>query len=140
MQTSSYTQQAIASQTSDKPWLRRLMLLDGIGAGVPGALMLIFTQPAMNLFGMEQRSPVQITGLILLLVGAFIFFSLQQKPLRRLNLFLLVDINVSWVVASMVVLLTDPWNFSTLGSAIVLVQAIGVGVLVLLEWLAWQRG
>lgn len=140
MQTSSYTQQTISSSVADKPWLRRLMLLDGIGAGIPGALMLIFTQPAMDLFGIEQRLPVQITGMILLLVGAFIFFSLQQKPLRRLNLFLLVDINVTWVVASMVVVLADPWNFSTLGSTIVFGQAIAVGVLVLLEWLAWQRG
>jgi hypothetical protein len=134
----NYTSNA-ASPAMDKMGLRHTLIVDSLGCGISGAALLLLAPSAAELLGVESPFPVQVIGGLLVAIAAFIFFSLLQTPIRSLNTGLVIGGNILWVIASIALLLINPWTFTPIGVTIVLVQAIVVAILAGIEWVLWQR-
>ena len=104
-----------------------------VGAGL---LCLLATTPLEEIAGLP-RPLLSGAGLFLLVFGALVFWSSLRPaaPVVRA----VAAANIGWALASAGLLLAAPFPITALGQALVGAQAVAVGVIAGLQWMAADR-
>lgn len=110
--------------------LPKILLLDALSCGAIFAIGVLATAPVAGLLGLPELV-VAAAGWICLAAGALLAF-LAVRPIRTLLAFAIAG-NAAWVLASVAVWLAWFDMLSPLGHAVVLLQAGGVALFVVLE-------
>ena len=77
-------------------------------------------------------------GGVLFAFGAFVAWAASRRPVRRLAVLAIVDLNVLWAIASVALACLDD-AATPLGRALVAAQGVAVGVVGIAELLAGRR-
>jgi hypothetical protein len=119
-------------------FLRTVLAADAIACGVMGALLIAGARPFADLFGLP----------VLLLIGAGVFLvplaawvgwlSQKAQPSRR-AVWLLIVGNAVWVVESLLLLVLDWVQPTSLGTTFIVAQAVATAVFAELEYVALKR-
>ena len=118
--------------------LRLLLALDAAVSGATGIAMIAaadFLEPLFNVPALVMRS----AGAMLLPFAAMVFFFSRPAQLTPSRAWAVVALNVAWVVASVLVLVTGWIQPTTLGLAFVLFQAVVVAGLAELQFTGLRR-
>lgn len=121
------------------PYLRNIVHADAIMSGAAGLLMLAgapLLAPLLDL-------PVGLlrwAGFALIPWTVLLVVLARRETMSRIMLFDVIAINALWVAASIGILLSGAVSPNFLGYAFVVAQALAVGVLAELQFLAYRRG
>ncbi len=118
--------------------LRLLLTVDAFISGATGAAMIAaadMLEPLLNVPATVMRS----AGVMLLPFAAMVFFFSRQEQLTRSRVWVVIALNVAWVAASVLVLVSGWIQPSTLGLAFVLFQAVVVAGLAELQFTGLRR-
>ncbi len=137
------TIQTNAAQTGDQTqFLRRALQADAIFSALSGALAIVDAAPIAALLGFATPAATNIVmaiGVGLLVWAALAFWiSTRPKPSRGL-VFMIIDGNLLWVLATIFLLLSGWLPFSTTGKWAIALVADAVGLLALLQYVGWRR-
>lgn len=137
------TIQTNAVQSADQSrFLRRALQADAIFSGLSGALALVDAAPIAALLGFATPAATRVVmaiGVGLLLWAALAFWiSTRPQPSRGL-VFTIIEGNLLWVLATIILLVSGWLPFSTTGNWAIAIVADVVGLLALLQYVGWRR-
>lgn len=118
--------------------LRRVLVVDAVSSGAMGLAMIAFAELLANLL----QLPVELVseaGIVLLPFAAFVGFVASRREPARIAVWVVIAMNVVWVVDSIVLLFTGWVAPSALGYAFVIAQAAVVLVLADFEYMGLKR-
>jgi hypothetical protein len=119
-------------------FLRRVLLLDAVVSGAVGLVMVVGSSFLSGLLRLSITL-LFVAGLILLPFAAWLIFLSTRQTLLHPTVTTVVVINVLWVAASIVVLMSGFVSPNILGYAFVIFQAVVVAVFAGLQWLGSRR-
>ncbi len=138
MQTTISASQVTPTAT-DQRLLRRVLTADSLFCAVTGAALVIFAQPIATFLNVGTPLAVEGIGLFLLAAAAIIYLTQREQPIRQMGVNLVISANVAWVVASVALVILDPFNMTGAAKVAVLVQALLTADVAFFEWLGWRR-
>lgn len=104
--------------THDHSMLRLVLRANAAFSFTSGLILAIAHQPVANFIGLQQPQVVMGIGFALLLFAAGLFFSAQRKTPNPLGAKIAVVLDLSWVVASVLIvsigLLTRSGNWAAI--------------------------
>lgn len=130
---------SVVEQT-DHVLLRRIFLADTLLSSVLGLVMALFSRPIEAFMGGDQPDVLMVIGIGLVAFAVLNFTTARETPLNRTKAWIIFEVNVLWVIASIVVLATNMFDLNTIGNVITLVLALGVAGIAFIEWLGLRRG
>ena len=128
----------IAELFNHPAFLRRVLLVDAISGFGMGLLLAVAAAPLATLTGLPSTL-LHAAAAILLPFAAFLaWLSTQRVPPRAL-VWIVVAVNVLWVVESVAILVVGWTQPTVIGHAFVLAQAAFVAMLAELEVIGLRR-
>ena len=119
--------------------LRRTLQADALSSGITGAAMALAAGPVAQLLGLSATLPVAVIGVDLLLFAAWVGYEATRPVLRARRAWVILAVNIVWVLASAAVLLFDPFGLSTIGKWAVAAVADAVALFALAEYIGLRR-
>ncbi len=119
-------------------FLRRVLLLDAVSSGSIGLLALLFAGPLGALLELPGDLLTQV-GLILLPFAAFVGYLATRQTPSNTGVWVVIGLNVLWVVDSVLMLVMGWVEPNALGHAVVIVQAVAVGLFAELGYVGLRR-
>jgi hypothetical protein len=126
------------SDTRASAFLRRVLFADAACSGAMG-LLLILAAPVLASVLSLPEALLRETGIMLLPFAAFVAWLALRPALPRVPVWIVIALNVLWVIDSIVVLLSGWVAPNALGYAFVIGQAAVVAVLAELEYTGLRR-
>lgn len=118
--------------------LRKVLLLDGVSAGLLGVGLLALTEVLAGLLQLPATLLTQ-AGLVLVPFGAIIgWLAFRQQP-PAWAVWTVIGINVLWAAESVLMLVMGTIAPNTLGMVFVIGQAVIVAVFAELEFIGLRR-
>ena len=118
-------------------FLRRTLSANAVVTFVFGAILLIDREPMAGLIGLASSAPVAAAAAICLAFAPVLFLAARKRQLFAGDGVRLVTVDGAWVAASLAAALVAPVN--GLGRALIVAQAVLVGVFMLLETAGIRR-
>jgi hypothetical protein len=117
-------------------FLRRVLALDSLSCLAMGALMALGAAALAPLFGLPEGL-IRTAGLLLLPLGAFIFWLAARPAPPRALVWMVVVGNLGWTAESFALLAQR--DTTALGAAFVSAQALAVLALAGLEYIGLRK-
>ncbi len=128
-----------ATQT-DYVLLRRTLLANTIFSGGAGIAMALFPNQLEAFMGGKNPEVLFLLGIGLIIFAVLTFTTARETPLNRMKGWIVFELDVLWVVASAIALLTNLFALNTAGNLLTLVAALSVADFAFFEWLGLRRG
>jgi hypothetical protein len=128
----------IIMQSNNSSFLRRVLAVDAISSGAMGLAMLSFGSFIAQLLNLPVDL-IRDAGLVLLPFAAFVGYVASREHPPRASVWIIIALNVVWVVDSIVLLFTGWVEPNALGYSFVIAQAVVVGVFAELEYVGLKR-
>ena len=125
-------------QSNHSSFLRRVLALDAVSSGVMGLAMLSFASFISQLLNLPVEL-VRDAGLVLLPFAAFVGYIAAREQPPRAGVWIIIALNVVWVVDSLALLFMGWAAPNALGYAFVITQALAVGVFAELEYIGLKK-
>ncbi|MBA2451834.1 MAG: hypothetical protein H0V47_01580 [Chloroflexia bacterium] len=130
---------SISTDSTSRPLsLRQVLLADGVVSGVFGILLLTAAGPLSDPLGLSVAF-LRWTGLMLAPFAAVVLYLATCEAIPRRGVSTIVGINVLWVLASLLLLLTGWIDQSGLGTAFIVAQAALVALFAELQFVGLRR-
>lgn len=120
------------------PLLRLTLKIDALAGGAMGLLMALAAQPLGQLLGLPFVL-LLVAGIVLLPLALVLYWMANEAALSRTGVWMVIALNVLWVVESAALLVSDWVQPTELGYAFVIGQALVVGLLTELEFFGLRR-
>lgn len=124
--------------TSTASFLRRVLAFDAVSSGAMGLGVLLLAPTLAGVLQLPADLLRQV-GLVLLPFAAFVGFLASRAQPSRIGVWIVIALNVLWVIDSVLLLFANGIAPSALGYAFVIAQAVVVGVLAELEYIGLRR-
>lgn len=119
-------------------FLRRALIIDAVISGASGLIMLAGATPLSRILGVSAEL-LSSAGLSLLPFTAFLIWLCTRAALPRTAVWVVIALNVGWVIGSVALLFIDGLNPSSFGIAFILVQAIAVAAFAEIQYVGLRR-
>lgn len=114
--------------------LRNVLFLNGISSGATGALLAMFAGMFASWFGVITPIPFVEIGLFLVAFAALVIVAALRQPLAPGLVRLILVLDVSWVLISILVVVLQPFALSLVGNLLILGVAAWVAAMAGLQW------
>jgi len=121
------------------PLLRRAMQADALVSGLSGLLLTMLPGALSGLMGFSRPGVVLAVGLGLIGYALWLLFSARQPIVNLWAGRAAVALNALWVAGSVVLLVSAPGLFNTLGQWLVGIVAAVVADFALVQYLGLRR-
>jgi hypothetical protein len=130
--------QEIIMQSNHSSFLRRVLALDAVSSGLMGLAMLSFASFISQLLNLPVEL-IRDAGLVLLPFAVFVGYIAAREQPPRAGVWVIIALNVLWVVDSLALLFMGWAAPNALGYAFVIAQALAVGVFAELEYVGLKK-
>ncbi len=122
----------------NSPFLRRVLIADGVISGVTGLGMVLGAALLDGLLGIPEGL-LRWAGLSLVPFAAAVSYLATRERLPSGGVKLVIGLNALWVLASLFVLVSGAIRPNVLGMGFVILQAIVVAVFAELQFMGLRR-
>ena len=119
--------------------LKKVMLANAIFSATFGMIMLVLNSYITELMGLKISWLLPLIGVGLLGFAATVAYQATRQVISAMQVKSIVIQDLVWVVASIVVLLTDIGELSYSGKVLIALIAIAVADFALLQWIGLRR-
>jgi len=119
--------------------IQRALQADGILCAVMGAAFTLGADAFSSFMGVESSGLLLAMGLFLLVYGGGLFYMVTYRPIDRRLPMIVIELNIAWVIGSILLLAADPLTMTTEGRWFVLILADVVAGLAIWQFIARRR-
>jgi hypothetical protein len=123
---------------SQLTFLQRVLIADAVISGTSGVLLLVAAGPLSRILGVPA-SLLSSAGVSLLPFVAFLIWLCTRTNVPRSAVWIVIALNLAWVVGSIALLFADRLDPNRLGIAFILVQAIAVAGFAEMQYVGLRR-
>ena len=121
--------------TTERPLLKWVLLTNTAFSTLSGIMCIVGAGSVAAFSGLQSPIPMLILGGLLLFFAYDVYKISRQSPIAKNKARLVLWMDVLWVVASAILLIADPFSFTTEGRWAILVIADVVMVFAILEFI-----
>jgi len=96
--------------------------MNALFSSLSGLIMILFNQQLSKLFGIENHTAFWVVGLALFYFAITIAYEMKKQ--RRFAILWIIIQDFIWVVASIVILVFNPFQITQIGNIIIAIIAI----------------
>lgn len=141
------TQNQVSAPRIGKNFMRTVLQANAIFSEISGLFFIVaagwlatFSGTAgRTLFGLAAPTIIMIVGITLLLFGAFTFYVARRQPLIKPFVWEIIALDISWVVGSVLLIVTDAFSLTTAANWTVLIIADIVLAFAILQVIGLRR-
>jgi hypothetical protein len=122
-----------------KTFLQRSILGNAAFSGISGLLMILVAGPISQFAGLSNPLLLTIIGIVLLLYMPFLLWLSNQSPVPNWMAWMVIELDVLWVVGSLILIFTDLVLLTTAGKWAVAITADIVTVFAILQYVGLRR-
>ena len=122
-----------------KTFLQRSILGTAAFSGVSGLFMVLATGQISQFLGLSNPLIMMVVGIVLLLYMPFLVWLSNQSPVPNWMAWLVIELDVLWVVGSLILIFTDLVLLTTAGKWAVAISADIVTVFAILQYVGLRR-
>lgn len=115
-------------------YLKNVLRINAISSGATALLLIIFSGFAAELFGASQTIPFISVGVFLLLFATYVFLQSRKEPIPLKNVQLIIGLDISWVIGSLIIILPQLFELSSIGYLLIGAVALWVAAMALLQF------
>ena len=119
-------------------FLRRALQADAIFSGV-AALMFVFGAALLASLTNLPETFLRNTGLVLVVYAALVGYLGTRDTMSKAAVWAVIAVNVIWAIDSLVLLASGWVSPNLLGQALIVMQAIAVGVFAELQFIGLRK-
>jgi hypothetical protein len=127
------TQSTVRSTESNL--LKRVLLANSVFSTLSGIICIIAAPALTTFLGLPTTIPMFILGVLLLLFAFDVYLIAKRTPIEKNKATIVLIADILWVIASAVLLIADPFSFTTQGRWAILILADVVAVFAILEFI-----
>lgn len=124
--------------TNQSP-IRRILLGNTIFSGVGGLLLIVAARPVANFLGLDASLAILIIGIGLLGYAGLLYINAARTEVSRSFVLFAIIADTTWVLLSILLLLTGWVSFSVEGKWAVGILAVIVDIFATLQFLEWRK-
>lgn len=113
--------------------LKNVLLINAISSGATGILLTAMPNFFAELFAVGNSMPFTEVGIFLILFSMFVFITALSSQARKSRAKIITALDVTWVIASAVVVVILFSSISTIGSFLIIGVAVWVGLMAYLQ-------
>lgn len=110
--------------------LKSVLMLNAITSAITGLLLVLFSGFITELFELNASSAITAVGVFLLVYATYVIYAANWN-LGHTSIVIALD--VLWVIASAIVVITLGFQISSIGIAMIVGVALWVGLMALLQ-------
>jgi hypothetical protein len=122
-----------------KTFLQRSLLGNAAFSGISGLLMVLAAGPISQFLGLGNPLFMTVIGIILLLYMPFLVWLSIQSPVPNWMAWAVIELDVLWVIGSLILIFTDLVPLTTAGKWAVAITADIVTVFAILQYVGLRR-
>lgn len=119
--------------------LKNVLLLNAASSGITALLLIILPGFFADLFGVKQQFPFIGIGIFLFLFAFFVFIQSRKKPLNPKKVQLIIVMDISWVLGSLVIILPQLFSLSLIGYVLIGGVALWVAAMAALQSIGLKK-
>jgi hypothetical protein len=119
--------------------LRHTLRGNGIFTILSAVAAIAAARPLADFIGLQGPIPLIIMGGVLLAHGAILWWGSSQAAIPRWLAWYAIAGDAGWIAATIVLLVADPWNFSTRGRWLLALSGDMVAVFAILQYIGLRR-
>lgn len=100
---------------NDMKNLKLALRLNAAFSLITGTILILFSHSAASLFDVTQPAPVLLIGIGLLIFSAAVYAVSRQSPIYLIYVFVIIILDIGWVIGSIVVITHGLFEISTAG-------------------------
>ncbi|ELR71163.1 hypothetical protein C900_02967 [Fulvivirga imtechensis AK7] len=89
-----------------------------MSSGATGLLMVFFSTQLAEWFGVSESSGFAGVGIFLVAFAILVFAEARSHPHRKGRLRLIIVMDIMWVIGSIIILLFQPFSFTSIGNVL----------------------
>ncbi|WP_333819681.1 hypothetical protein [Ohtaekwangia sp.] len=113
--------------------LKNVLLINAISSGVTGIGLIAMASQVAALFGVVQTQAFIETGIFLVLFAAFVSYEGMRSPIRVKNIYVIITLDILWVVGSLAIVLPQLFNLTAIGYIAISAVALWVAAMAYLQ-------
>ncbi len=114
--------------------IQKSLLINAVFSGISGLTLILFHNSTAKIFQLKNNSIFWIIGIVLLYFMTTIFYEIKTQ--RKIAIQWIIFQDFLWVIASLVILITNPFQISYTGNVIIGIIALIVLFMGLNQFLA----
>ncbi len=119
-------------------FLRRVLLADAIISGTSGLVLMLFAESLQGLLGVPATL-LRYSGISLLPFAALLIYLSSRNNLSRPIIWVIIACNALWAIDSILLLLTNWVEPTTLGYTFIIAQALIVATLAEAQYVGLKK-
>lgn len=104
--------------------LQKALKANTLFSSISGILMILLNRQIAHLFGTTNNTVFWIIGLILIYFAITIWYEIQRQ--RRIAVLWIIVQDYAWVLGSLILIITNPFQITQIGNLIIGIIAIVV--------------
>lgn len=102
--------------------LQKALKVNAVFSGISGIILLLFKRYLAELFGTTNNNVFWIVGVILIYFSATIWYEIPKQ--RKPAVIWIIIQDYAWVLGSIILLISNPFNLSQIGNIIIGIIAL----------------
>lgn len=119
--------------------LKKALTFNAVFSLATGFILVFGSGPIAQTFNISQDGPFFYLGFGLILFASTVFYIGHQNPIEPFHAYIISAQDFIWVLASILLLIFDPFQFSTAGNVMITVVALIVLAFALFQVFAITR-
>ncbi|MEO7908832.1 MAG: hypothetical protein ABIV47_04200 [Roseiflexaceae bacterium] len=128
-----------ASPIARSNLLRYMLRGDALVTLAIGAICLVDAQPLATLIGIQPPLAFEILGAVLVLYGAFLFYTAARAQISRRIVIAVIALDLIWVIDSAILLVSGWLPLTSVGMWTIGLLAVAVAVIAELTFFGLRR-
>ena len=113
--------------------LKNVLLINALSSGATGILMLVFANPIAELFQVQSTMPFIEVGIFLIAFAILVFTESRKQTHNTKTVKFIIALDILWVFVSLLIVVLQLFNLSTLGYTIIGAVAVWVAAMAYLQ-------
>lgn len=113
--------------------LKNVLLINAVSSGITGMLLAFLPTFFANLFKVDLTAPFVEVGIFLIVFSLFVLATGLKKPIKKSWVKLIIGLDLTWVVASIIAIIILFNSISIVGSIMIFAVAMWVGLMAYLQ-------
>lgn len=113
--------------------LRIILKANALFSLVSGLSMILFSNQIMAFLNISPSIVLELIGFGLLFFVLLLTFAVYKNKLSKNLVYIIIALDITWVISSVIILIFDPFTISILGNVAIVLIAMIVSLFALLQ-------